>query len=85
METIRAMLLKARWRAGLTQEELAAKTGLSARTVSDIERGRVGQPRAATLRSLASALGMTEPETADLLLRARSDNLPGGLGDLTNN
>jgi transcriptional regulator with XRE-family HTH domain len=70
-DTVWAVLLRARWRAGLTQEELAAKTGLSVRTVSDIERGRVGCPRAATLRSLALALGMTGAETGDLLLQAR--------------
>ena len=56
-DTVGAKILKARWRAGLTQEELAAKARLRVRTVSDLERGRVTCPRAGTLR----LLGMLTP------------------------
>jgi transcriptional regulator with XRE-family HTH domain len=39
----------------MTQEELAAKTGVSARSIQRIENGEV-EPRAFTLRAIASAL-----------------------------
>lgn len=51
-----------RLRHGWTQEELADKTGLSVRTVSKIETGRIGAPRPATVRLLADAFGLTGPE-----------------------
>jgi transcriptional regulator with XRE-family HTH domain len=46
--------------AGLTQEELAEATGLSvsARAISDLERGMVHAPRKHTVRQLANALGL---------------------------
>ncbi|HEY0804610.1 MAG TPA: helix-turn-helix domain-containing protein, partial [Pseudonocardiaceae bacterium] len=50
--------------AGLTQEELAARSGLSTRAISDLERGRVDRPRRRTVQALASAL---EPTGAALL------------------
>jgi tetratricopeptide (TPR) repeat protein/transcriptional regulator with XRE-family HTH domain len=40
---------------GLTQEELAEKTGLGVRSIRDLERGRVRVPRSATVRLLAEA------------------------------
>jgi transcriptional regulator with XRE-family HTH domain len=49
-------LLAYRTAAGLTQAELAAKAGLSARAVSLAERG-VGRANAETLRRLAAVLG----------------------------
>jgi tetratricopeptide (TPR) repeat protein/transcriptional regulator with XRE-family HTH domain len=45
--------------ARLTQEQLAARAGLSARAVSDIERGRVRYPRPESVRLLGCALGLT--------------------------
>jgi transcriptional regulator with XRE-family HTH domain len=66
--TVRHFLREARWRTGLTQQDLAERSGLSIRTISDIERGYVRQPRATTLRLLARALGMTDAQTTDLLL-----------------
>jgi transcriptional regulator with XRE-family HTH domain len=38
-ETLGVALKKLRAAAGMTQEELAYRTGISARTVSDVERG----------------------------------------------
>jgi transcriptional regulator with XRE-family HTH domain len=64
--SVRHFLREARWRTGLTQQDLAERSGLSIRTISDIERGYVRRPRAATLRLLARALGMTDAQTADL-------------------
>jgi tetratricopeptide (TPR) repeat protein/transcriptional regulator with XRE-family HTH domain len=44
--------------AGLTQEELAAAARVSARTISDLERGISATPRTSTARLLADALGL---------------------------
>jgi transcriptional regulator with XRE-family HTH domain len=52
-----------RFRAGLTQEELALKAGTTQTTVARIERDAV-QPEVTTVRKLAAALGIT---IADLL------------------
>lgn len=68
--SVREFLLDERWGCGLTQEELAERSGLSIRTISDIERGCVLRPRVATLRLLASALDMDERRTREFLLLA---------------
>jgi transcriptional regulator with XRE-family HTH domain/O-acetyl-ADP-ribose deacetylase (regulator of RNase III) len=54
-----------RMRVLLTQEELAARTGMAARTVRDIETGRTRQPRPTTIRLLINALKSAE---ADLVV-----------------
>jgi transcriptional regulator with XRE-family HTH domain/tetratricopeptide (TPR) repeat protein len=51
-----------RQRMGLTQEQLAQKTGLSARHVRDIESGRTARPRAGTVLLLADAFGLSDTE-----------------------
>ncbi len=50
--------------AGLTQEELATQARLSARAVSDLERGIKHRPHAYTVQRLAHALHLTEAERA---------------------
>jgi transcriptional regulator with XRE-family HTH domain len=45
--------------AGLTQQALAVKTGLSVSAVGRFEAGRFPDPRASTLKALAKALGVT--------------------------
>ncbi|MEV6601437.1 BTAD domain-containing putative transcriptional regulator [Actinoplanes sp. NPDC051346] len=52
-----------RLRAGLTQEQLAQRAGISVRAVRDIEQGRVRSPRAESLRRIAEALGLPGWET----------------------
>lgn len=47
----------------LTQEELAARSGISVRTIQRIESGMV--PKGFTLRSLAKALSIAETELLD--------------------
>lgn len=51
-----------RRRLGLTQEELAARGGLSVRGIGDLEAGRVSAPRSATVRLLAEAFGLSGEE-----------------------
>ncbi|HEX5167488.1 MAG TPA: helix-turn-helix domain-containing protein, partial [Thermomicrobiales bacterium] len=50
------LLRRARRDAGLTQEELAARAGISTRAVSDLERAINRAPQLETLRLLADAL-----------------------------
>ena len=64
-------LRRARLRAGLTQNELANRSGLSTRTISDLERGRVGRPRGSSLDLLVGALEADEEVTAALVRAAR--------------
>jgi tetratricopeptide (TPR) repeat protein/transcriptional regulator with XRE-family HTH domain len=61
------LLRRCRMGAGLTQEELAARAGLSVRAVSDMERGRTRRPFLRSVRQLADALGLTAPERALLI------------------
>src|SRR5215469_9891342 len=52
--------------AGLTQEELAARSGLGVRTISDLERGaRSPYPR--SLRLVTGALGMSETAADEMV------------------
>jgi len=53
--------------AGLTQEELASRAGLSAMAVSVLERGERRRPYPHTVRSLADALSLSEDERASLI------------------
>jgi DNA-binding XRE family transcriptional regulator len=52
--------------AGLTQEELAERAGLSGRGVQDLERGVRRSPHPATTRRLADALGLADTERSAL-------------------
>src|SRR5882762_5855243 len=49
--------------ARLTQEELAERSGISARTISDVERGIRSIVYPHTARRLAAALGLEEDAT----------------------
>ena len=63
--------LRARRRsAGLSQEELAERSGLSARTVGNLERGRVRSPYRDTLYRLADALDLSDAARAVFLASA---------------
>ena len=48
--------------AVLTQEDLAARSGLSVDTISLLERGEHRRPHRYTMQSLADALGLSEPD-----------------------
>ncbi|WP_051385389.1 BTAD domain-containing putative transcriptional regulator [Actinokineospora inagensis] len=53
-----ALLRTHRTRVGLTQQQLAERSGVSVRALRYIERGEVGMPRAGSVRRLAEALGV---------------------------
>jgi predicted ATPase/transcriptional regulator with XRE-family HTH domain len=61
-----ALLRQHRLRAGLTQEALAERAGVSARGIQDLERDR-SLPRAETARLLAEALGLDGEARAGLI------------------
>jgi predicted ATPase/DNA-binding XRE family transcriptional regulator len=61
-----ARLRQLREAAGLTQEELAGRAGLTAKAVSALERGERRRPYPHTVRSLADALELSEEERASL-------------------
>jgi transcriptional regulator with XRE-family HTH domain len=61
-----ARLRRLREAAGLTQEELAERAGLTARGISDLERGARNHPYPHTVRSLAAALELPEDERSSL-------------------
>ncbi|HEV2461910.1 MAG TPA: helix-turn-helix domain-containing protein [Ktedonobacterales bacterium] len=65
------LLRRYREAAGLTQEKLAARAGLSARGISDLERGRRQTPRLETVRLLAEALALPPRQRAFLEAAAR--------------
>jgi transcriptional regulator with XRE-family HTH domain len=69
-----ALLQAFRHRAYLSQEQLAARAELSERTVRNLEAGRVRSPRNTTVRLLADALELAEPEREGWLAAARGAN-----------
>ena len=60
--------------AGLSQEELAARASLSARTLSNLERGTIRKPQAETLRLIAAALALSPADEAWLVTAAHMLN-----------
>lgn len=68
--TFAAMLLRTRIGTGQSQEELAARSGLSVRAISDLERGRVTRPRRSSAEMLATALGLADEQRRDFLRSA---------------
>ncbi|MDQ4129072.1 MAG: helix-turn-helix domain-containing protein, partial [Actinomycetota bacterium] len=69
-----ARLRQLRETAGLTQEELAEKAGLSRKAISVLERGARKRPYPHTVRSLADALDLPEDERASLLAAVQRRN-----------
>src|SRR5262249_11393945 len=67
-----AVLLRLRAEAGLTQEQLAARAGLSPNAIAALERGRRRAPRGATVELLAGALGLDGDTRAKFVAAARS-------------
>jgi transcriptional regulator with XRE-family HTH domain len=69
-EKFATVLRRFRAAAGLSQEELAEKTGVSVRTISDMERGQRSAPRPETLRLLADGLGIPTDDRSILFSAA---------------
>src|SRR2546429_7505503 len=71
--SFRTLLKHYRQSAGLSQEALAARAGLSARAISDLERGINRTPRYDTLELLSSALSLSSQQHALLQAAARPE------------
>jgi transcriptional regulator with XRE-family HTH domain len=71
-----AALLRLRAEAGLTQEQLAARAGLSPNAIAALEHGRRRAPRGATVELLASALELEGGTRAQFVALARSAGAP---------
>ncbi|MEU8814778.1 helix-turn-helix domain-containing protein [Actinoplanes sp. NPDC048796] len=77
--------------AGLTLEALAARSGVSVRAISDIERGKSLEPQSRTVRALADALEVSDADRTALYEAARPSAaeapplclLPADLPDFT--
>ena len=72
-----AWLRQLREDAGLTQEDLSERSGLSARAIAAIERGHTRRPYPSSLRVLIRTLGLPETAADDLLARYRRGGDPG--------
>src|SRR5690242_16074165 len=73
------LLRRFRVAAGLTQEELAERAGISTRAISDLERGLYKAPRRDTAQLLEGALELNEEERKRLdatIVRTRSTQAP---------
>jgi transcriptional regulator with XRE-family HTH domain/tetratricopeptide (TPR) repeat protein len=69
-QTFGTLLKRYRVAAGLTQEALAERAHLSARAISDLERGVNQTPRHDTVRLLAAALSLSPQERAAFAVTA---------------
>ncbi|GAA3573340.1 XRE family transcriptional regulator [Nonomuraea rosea] len=82
------VLRRHRHAARLTLEQLAEASGVSARTLSDMERGRSKGPQHRTVTALADALGLADADRRQLVELAREGRLrdhwsrPTGLCEL---
>jgi transcriptional regulator with XRE-family HTH domain len=64
-ETFGGVLRRFRERAGLSQEELAERAGLTANAIGALERGERQRPYPQTVRQLADALALAPLQGAD--------------------
>jgi transcriptional regulator with XRE-family HTH domain/tetratricopeptide (TPR) repeat protein len=77
--TFGARLVQHRKNAGLSQEELSERSGVSVRAISDMERGRARSPQRRTTEALLDALGLDERSREELRRLARSGRVaPAG-------
>ncbi|MGW2278548.1 ATP-binding protein [Streptomyces sp. NPDC001770] len=66
------LLRKLRHGAGLTLEELSELSGVSARAIGDMERGRSRSPQARTVQALSDGLRLGEDDASALKAAARA-------------
>ena len=75
VQELAALLRRHRLLAGLSQEALAERAGLSVRGISDLERGMRRAPHPATLARLAEALDVDDAAREALMWAARGAGL----------
>ncbi len=75
--TFGVVLRRYRLEAGLTQEELAERAGLSVNGLSALERGTRQRPHRATVDVLAEALSLVPADRQALAAAARGVGRPG--------
>ncbi|MEU3710938.1 helix-turn-helix domain-containing protein [Streptomyces catenulae] len=73
------VLRRLRSRTGLTQEELAERSGVSVRTIRGLETGSRVNPRMTTVQELARALPLAPDERGELLRAALGGEARRGL------
>jgi transcriptional regulator with XRE-family HTH domain len=66
--------------SGLSQVELAERSGLSARTIAYMESGRTSRPYRGSVLSLADALDLAGPDRQELLRASRRASISPLLG-----
>ncbi len=71
------LLRHRRTTVGLSQEELAERSGLSVRAIRDMERGVTGRPRRSSVALLADALGLVSAERGELIASGRRFDVTG--------
>jgi predicted ATPase/DNA-binding XRE family transcriptional regulator len=71
MSALGGLLRRLREESGLTQEELAERSGVSARTISDTERGLRSRLYADTAARLAAGLGLDDSSRTSFVAVAR--------------
>src|SRR5262245_6670443 len=71
-----ALLKRLSLDADLTQEELAERAGVSARLISDLERGTIHRPRRDTVQLLGDGLRLRGIERDNFVALARGRPLP---------
>jgi predicted ATPase/DNA-binding CsgD family transcriptional regulator/DNA-binding XRE family transcriptional regulator len=71
-----ALLLRYRAASGLTQEQLAARAGLSPDAIAALERGKRHTPHAVTVGLLSDALGLDAQERVQFVAAARGTEAP---------
>ena len=79
-EELGDLLRRYRTESGLTQEELAERAAISARTVSDIERGLRRTVYRETARRLVDALDLEAPDRGAFEKAARRGTARGAAG-----
>ncbi len=62
-----ARLRALRYTAGLSQHELANRSGLNAKTIGNLERGQARWPHPGSVLRLADALGLDSPEREEFI------------------
>ncbi len=74
--SIADLLLDLRVQAGLSQEELAERAGLSVRTIRELEAGRVARPRKDSVRLLSEGLDLGSADAERFLAAAGHGSVP---------